>query len=288
MTADRKPIFDLHHHVGALDAGGGAGGEARARDDRASRAELLDSLGFAACAVMPSLQYLRPHGVLDTMRINDAIADYREKDIGRFPLAFGTTEPLHGEELAREEIRRVVQERGLDGIVWHHRFHGVFLDDRRMHPLLEECEVQGVPALVHMFGESDMEAPHALEAIAEIHPSLTIIALDALSGYERTAAIIGVAKRCPNVYLETAGCVPLTRVIGRVVAALGSERLLFGTDYYTEPRMWNEPTGYRELVLDPRLSDGDRENIWWNNACRIFPQVADRVNWPVAAGPPVQ
>jgi uncharacterized protein len=277
VTNDPTPILDLHHHVGALDAGGGASGETRVHDDRASRVELLDSLGITAAAVMPSLQYLRPHGIIDTQRVNDAIADYRDADIRRFPLAFGTTEPLHGEEIAREEIRRAVRDRGLDGVVWHHRFHGVFLDDRRMHPLLDECEAQGVPALVHLFGESDMEAPHALEAIAEAHPALTFIALDAFSGYEQTAAVLGVARRCPNVYLETAGCVPLTRVLGRVIAELGPERLLFGTDCYTEPRMWNEPTGFRELQLDPRLTDADRGKIWWHNACRIFPQVAERM-----------
>jgi uncharacterized protein len=90
----------------------------------------LYQLFFTAATVMPSLQYLRPHWIGDTPRVNDAIAAYRDRDDGSFPLAFGTTEPLHEEAIAREEICRAVDDRGLNGIVWHHRFHGMFLDDR--------------------------------------------------------------------------------------------------------------------------------------------------------------
>jgi uncharacterized protein len=276
------PILDIHQHVGSLDAGGGTAAKGSIADDQKGRLELLDGLGFTGAAVMPSLQYMRPYGIVDTRRVNDEITRYRDEGPGRFPLAFGTAEPLHGEALAREEIVRLAQELKLDGVVWHHRFQGVFADDRRMHALLEECEAQGLPALIHMFAESDMESPHALEAISAAHPGVTFIALDAFSGYEQTASLVSVAKRCSNLYLETAGCVPLTRVLGRVVAEIGSERILFGTDCYLEPRMWNEPIALRELILDDRLTDQDRENIVWNNACRVFPQLTQRMG--LAAG----
>jgi predicted TIM-barrel fold metal-dependent hydrolase len=270
-------VLDVHQHVGALDAGGGTVATASLSDEQKGRIELLDSLGFTAAAVMPSLQYMRPEGIADTRRVNNEIARYRDQEIERFPLAFGTSEPLHGERLAREEIVRLSEELQLDGVVWHHRFQGVFADDSRMHALLDECAARGLPALIHLFAESDMESPHALEAIAAAHGDVTFIALDAFTGYEQTAALVQVAKRCPNLYLETAGCVPLTRVLGRVMGEIGSERLIFGTDCYLEPRMWNEPNGLRELQLDPRITDSDRENILWNNALRIFPQLAERL-----------
>jgi predicted TIM-barrel fold metal-dependent hydrolase len=271
------PIFDMHQHVGKLDTGGDEAQTDSSGDDRTQRAALLDQFGLSAAGVMPSLQYERPRGLLDTQAVNEAIAAYRDAAPQRFPLAFGTAEPLHGIKLAREEVSRLATELKLDGVVWHHRFQGAFVDDRRMHALLDECEAQGLPALVHMFAESDMQSPHALETLAREHPGVSFVALDALSGYEQGNALLYAATRCPNLYLETAGCVPLSRALGRIVTELGSERVLFGTDCYLEPRMWNEPIALRELTLDPRITDADRENIFWHNAVRLFPQLADRV-----------
>lgn len=265
-------VFDIHSHIGALDIGGGEGegGAWNIEEDYAQRVQAMDRFGIRAAAVMPSSQYLRPNGIADTRAVNDLMAEYRNRYRQRFPVALGTVEPLHGEKAGVEEIRRIAEKLKLDGIVWHHRFQGAFISDRRMHPFLRTVAEYRLPAFVHVFAESTMEAPWGLEALAEQHPDVTFVAIDAFSGATQSRYMMGIAKRCPNVLLETAAAFPLGRIIEEFVASLGSERLLFGTDLYLNPPMYHYPHVLYEILQAPTLTDEDKQNIFWNNAQRLF------------------
>ena len=78
---EKLAVFDIHHHVGSFDIslGNPDRGPWKAEDDYAERAGVLDKLGIQAAAVMPSSQYLRPHGIPDTCAMNDLVADYRNR-----------------------------------------------------------------------------------------------------------------------------------------------------------------------------------------------------------------
>ena len=278
MSATDLKIFDLHEHVGAiavLEEGGGSEAkglddEAVIADDCARRIVALDAHGFSAAAVMPSLQYLRPNGIADTRAVNETIAAYRSREPRRFPVAFGTVEPLHGVGLSVAEIDRIAVELELDGVVWHHRFQGAFLNDARMGPFLEATVRNGLPALVHLFADSAMESAGQLESIAAQNPEATIIALDPFSGHNQAEEIMRVADHCPNVLFDTAVCFPLMRLIERFVARFGSERLLFGTDLYLDPPAYHTPHVLNEVLGAPDLSGDDKHNILWGNAARLF------------------
>jgi hypothetical protein len=271
------PIFDLHQHVGALAILDEPGAEESEQvdeeviaDDCRRRVAALDQHGFSAAAVMPSLQYLRPDGIVDTRAINEMIAGYRELRPDRFPVSFGTVEPLHGVGRSVAEIDRIGGELNLDGVVWHHRFQGAFLDDSRMGPFLEALGRNGLPALVHLFADSAMESASQLENIATRNPEVTIIALDPFSGHNQAEEIMRVADRCPQVLFDTAVCFPLMRLIERFVARFGSERLLFGTDLYLDPPAYHTPHVLNEVLGAPDLTERDRHNILWGNAARLF------------------
>jgi predicted TIM-barrel fold metal-dependent hydrolase len=262
-------IFDIHHHVGALDTGGG-GPIWKVEGDYTQRVQIMDKFGVRAAAVMPSSQYLRPNGIPDTCALNDLVADYRNRYRDRFPVALGTVEPLHGEEAGVQEIRRLIEKLHMNGVVWHHRFQGTFINDKRMHPLLRTLAEYQVPAFIHLFGESAMEDPWGLEALAEEHPQITFVALDAFSGSTQSKVVMRIAKRCPNVFLETGITFPLGRIIEEVVANIGSERVLFGTDLYVAPLMYLHPDVLYQILDAPTLTDQDKHNIFWNNAQRLF------------------
>lgn len=265
-------IFDAHQHVGDL-AIGDASQQRKGWDadgDREQRLKMMDKAGIQSAMVLPSLQYLRPNGAADTRQINDLAAEYRERYRDRFPTAGGTVEPLHGVEAGLEEIRRIAEELKLDALVWHHRFQGTFINDPSMKPFLEAAARYGLPAYIHLFAESTMEAPWGLEALAEAHPEVAFIALDAFSGVTQARYIMGIAKRCPNVYVETACVFPLGRLIEQFVAAFGSERVLFGTDLYVSPPMYNHPHVLHEILEAPTLTDQDKRNIFFDNARRLF------------------
>jgi predicted TIM-barrel fold metal-dependent hydrolase len=264
-------VLDVHQHVGSLvvhadDEGPGAA----VSSDQERRRELMRGFGVTQAALAPSLQYERPEGWRDTVRLNDAVAAYARTAPADFPVTFGTVDLLSGEANCLAELDRLAGELGMAGVMWHHRYQGMFLDDRRMHPLLERAGERGLVAAVHLFGDSTMEAPDALERLALAHPDLTILTLDAFTAFARVKALLPILERCPNIVLDTAGVFPLGRLVDQVVAAIGHERLVFGSDMYARPKMWNYPAGLMEVCTSEELDAAQREAILYGNAARLF------------------
>lgn len=265
-------IFDVHQHLGTIYTGM-AVEESQGTDidaDFAKRSKLMDKWGITCGAIMPILQYLRPRGHEDTKEINNLVARYRDRNPARFPLAFGTVEPLSGEKLGMEEIERGVNELHLAGFVWHHRMQGAMINDRAMLAFLKKIAELKVPALIHVVGDSNFESPWGFEYVVERFPDITFVALDCLTASTRAWDIINIAKRYPNVLLETAGCFPLGRQIDQVVENISSKRVLFGTDLYLSPPNINYSSALEEVLGSFSLSEEDKRNILWNNARRLF------------------
>lgn len=278
-------VIDTHHHVGELSLGlaneevGGDGARIRPVE---LHEEMLDSFGFTAACVIPGFQYDRTEGIASTRAVNDAIAAYRDSKPTRFPVALGTLEPLHTLEACRDEADRLVDELGIDGLAWHTRYQGVFLSDPRMHAFVDLAVERGLPCFVHLFAESNMEAPWSLLDLARGHPEATIVALDGFSGSTQARYLMDIAERCPNVLFDTAICFPLMRPLDVFVETFGSERLLFGTDSYARPVLYNTPSVLHELLASDMPQD-DLENIMWRNFVRLFPQALTRMNLAMSA-----
>ena len=58
--------------------------------------------------------------------------------------------------------------------------------------------------------------------------------------------------------------------LDQVVAAIGHERLVFGSDMYARPKMWNYPAGLMEVCTSEELDADQREAILYGNAARLF------------------
>ncbi|MFC5502495.1 amidohydrolase family protein [Lysinimonas soli] len=270
-------VFDTHHHVGELALGieevtGEAAVTRKADEHRA----MLDDFGITAVAVIPGFQYERTRGIDDTRRINTDIASYRDADRTRFPVALGILEPLYDLKANEEELERLVSELQIDGIAWHTRYQAVAVSDRRMHQLVERVADRGLPCYVHMFYESGLESPWMLIDLARAHPEATIVALDAFSGATNVRWMDDIAERCPNVLFDTAIAFPLLRPIDSFVEKFGSERLLFGTDSYAKPLLYNYPSSLNELLYSP-MPQQDLEAILGGNFLRLFPQAVERI-----------
>jgi uncharacterized protein len=276
-------VVDTHHHIGTLSLG--AADERTAKvDDRDAvdtHHQMLDRFGMTACAVMPGLQYERPYGISNTRELNTGIAAYRDGS-ARFLAALGTVEPLHGAKLCREELDRMVNELQLDGVVWHTRYQGVAVSDRRMHELVDEATARGLPCFIHMFSESNLEAPWMFADLARNHPDSTIVALDGFSASTQIYYVMDLAERFDNILFDTAICFPLLRPLDKFVARFGSDRLMFGTDSYADPVSYNVPAVMEELLASD-MGIEHLENIFWRTFCRVFPSAAkalDALNTP--------
>jgi len=264
-------VFDVHQHVGHLAVAEEHGGST---SDVETRLAMMKEAGIDAGCLSASLQYDRSEGWRSTVKVNDGLAEYRESRPDLFPVALGAVDIVAGVANAVSEARRLGEELGFAGINWHHRYQGLFADDRRMHQVLEVVDELNMVAAIHLFADSTMENPDALERLAAAHPGVTFIALDALSGFAQSRALLGVLERCPNVVVDTAGCFGLARVIDTVVGEFGAERVLFGTDLYTTPRMWNYPVGLIEVASSTDLTTAQKSQITYGNAARIFRMAA--------------
>lgn len=259
-------IFDIHHHVGYV----GSGAIPSIADDFTQRSALMKSCGIGTAVLTPSTDYDMPQGILDTKKVNDMIDTYQKQHSGIFPVALGTVEPRHGRE-SLAEIERILRELRFAGVMWHHRFQGAMLDSGMTKLYLTRIMELNpdVPVFIHNISGSGLEAPWRLENIAKAFPGITFVSLSSLSSLDNINQMIALAVRQKNVLLETGMLFPRHNVIKQVVNAIGSHRLLFGSDTYSDHPA-TDPDIIINLIVRAQISEEDKLNILGRNARNLF------------------
>src|SRR5512132_2014337 len=255
-------IFDIHHHLGSL-TGGSLQEEAGWQDrDYNNRVRIMQANGVTMSASLAATGYIQADGIKDTMRSNDTVAAYRKRDPKRFPVACGTVEPLHGAR-SLGELERMKDELHLEGVVWHNRFQGVAVDHELMRPLLKKFRELGLVPLVHTNAESNLEAVWRLERLALEFPDMTFVSMDALTTNVNSQVALDIAKRTRNILFDTAH-VRGGRYVRQFVEAVGSERLIFGSLFYSHPASYDHCVSLEE-INSAKISDADKANILAGN-----------------------
>jgi predicted TIM-barrel fold metal-dependent hydrolase len=265
-----RRIFDIHLHIGAVSIGSEGAGEWTPEGDFTARRAIMTRFGITNGAISPHVQFEKPNGFKDTQSINDRVAAYRDNYREQFPIAFGAVDPLQGVDNGVAEIRRLALDLRLNGVVWHHRLQGVWIADPRMFRFLDALREFGLPAIIHCWGESTMEAPWGLERLAGMFPDLTFFAFDAFSSFTQAQTMMLLAEKHENIIFDVSCVVPLGRIIEQWVAKYGADRLVFGTDMSIQPQLYHFPHVLTEILEAPGLTDADRDRILWGNAARIF------------------
>jgi uncharacterized protein len=260
-------IFDIHHHLGSLAGGSLQEGDGWQERDYDNRARIMRANGVTMACVLAATGYIQADGIKDTMRCNDAVASYRRRDAKLFPAACGIVEPLHG---ARSigELERIKHELKLEGVVWHSRFQGVAVDHQLMRPLLKKVSELKLVPFVHTNAESNLEAVWRLERLAGEFPELTFVSLDALTTNTNSQLALDIAKRTPNILFDTAH-VRGSGYIRQFVEAVGSQRLIFGSLFYSQPASYEHCATIDEIKA-AKISEGDKKNIFSGNAKKLF------------------
>lgn len=260
-------VIDIHHHLGALNGGSLQEGDDWPDRDYVNRVRIMDANGVNAAAILAATGYIQADGIKDTMRSNDVVAAYRLRDPKRFPIACGIVEPLHGAR-SLGELERMKCELGLEGVVWHSRFQGVAVDHQLMRPLLKKVQELGLVPLIHTNAESNLEAVWRLERLALEFPDLTFISLDALTTNTNSQLALDIAKRTKNIIFDTAH-VRGAGYVKNFVEAVGSERMVFGSLFYSHPASYDHCVSLAEIKA-AKISDADKANILAGNVKRIF------------------
>lgn len=259
------PYFtlDLHHHVGVL-AGHGADGGPDISSDVATRLAFLDEHHIDQCLLLPAQSTVSPDGRRADAAANDAVFAYRQRAPERFAASLATVDPRLG-SAALEEIDRAVEELGAAGFVWHHHFLGTFINDPAMSGALERIRAHRLPVFVHVIAGSFLESLWRLGELADAFGDVTFVALDAFSHPDQAGSLRGFARQHPNVLFDTAAASSIAHFMPDFIAEVGAERLLFGSDFYSSPRMFAVPFALYELLNSP-VDDNALEKVLGGNA----------------------
>jgi predicted TIM-barrel fold metal-dependent hydrolase len=116
---------------------------------------------------------------------------------------------------------------GVRGIKLHPATTLVHPADPRSVAVLRRCGELGLPVLFHC-GDEPYTTPQAIALAAEQAPACTVV-LGHMGGYYHVSEALRVARRHPNIYLETSA-MPYPWLIREAVQLLGAERVIFGSD----------------------------------------------------------
>jgi predicted TIM-barrel fold metal-dependent hydrolase len=250
------PSVDVHAHVGKTVANN----IGQTVDELIER---MDLAGVTHALPSPAAADRQADGIADTRRMNDVVAEAVRAHPHRFPTGFGLVEPRH-EELALEELVRVVDELGLAGISVHPMLEGYYLDVRlRVDPLFEFLDDRRALCLMHCSPDSGSgESPRAVRDVAGRFPNVTIFLGHAFLTPQQFEDSVRNVLELPNLYFDVAYQSD-PRMTEALVAAVGSERVVFGTD-----QPFYAPGAVLESVLGARIGDDDKRNILSRNVER--------------------
>jgi len=253
-------IIDIHQHCGGADAMFGPGKAFTAEDDVRIRTGNMDRHGIDRAILLPSSMDR------DIVAANDFTAACRDLLPDRFPACLGTVDPT--DRGAPAEMDRCLGKLGMKGMAWHHRFNGVVLDHPGMKPLLARLQEAKLPAFIHIIAGSTLESPWRLENLADDFPDVTFVALDAFSSSDQAMWMPRIARTHPNMLFDTGVMTSVGHGLSRFVKRYGANRLLLGTDCYSEPA-YHTPFPVTELLASP-LADADLRLIFAGNIRRLL------------------
>jgi len=98
-------------------------------------------------------------------------------------------------------------------------------------PIFEVAARRGKPILTHTFADSPYSDPLQFDAIATEWPQVVILLGHSGVTGEGHRRAMKVAGQHPNLYLELCGSLTTGHWIQKMVATLGPERVLYGSDF---------------------------------------------------------
>lgn len=261
-----EPLIDAHAHFLHAGCGRSDWAEVNAARFRAGAvmgitchvASVLGTYGFTSPTYFPS--------PADVTLGNDAMLQLCEE---RGPLVrmLVTVNPNHTAH-ALEEIERCVA-RGAVGIKL---LASRRADDPLLDPVCARAAQLGLPVLHHIWQHRRREWPGQevsdgadLARLARRHPSVTFILAHIGGGgdYQHSYAAV---RDVPNIVADTSGSGVDRGMLDEAVGALGSRRILWGSDLTMETGL----AKLRALENTGLSSPEDIRDIRWRNAVRVF------------------
>ena len=204
---------------------------------------------------------------------NDEVAKIAAKSNGRL-IPFAGVDPNAGAQAVRE-LRRSVKVLGMRGLKVHSSANAVYLNDRRrMYPIYEFCQDEGIPILFHTgtTGLGDCEIKYSktelVDEVCHQFPDLRLVM--AHFGWPWPEVAVAIALRNPNVFIDVSGWKPkyVPPSVMPYLNGILQDRFLFGTDYpMLRQKEWMEDF---KASMAPKLKPGISEKLLSGNAKRLL------------------
>lgn len=200
-------------------------------------------------------------------KVNDSIACLakRSREEGFKTVGFAGMHQDFPE--VESEIERCM-EMGLRGVKIHPDIQGVDVDDERLLRLYDMVAGK-IPVYFHI-GDDRQEyrfsEARKLRRVLDMFPKLEVVAAH-LGGYKNWSEAEEFLAGHERVWYDTSSALwaMTSEFAGHMISVLGSERVMFGTDF---PVKKLEGELARFLAID--LSEREREDILYNNAARFL------------------
>lgn len=219
-----------------------------------TKEELLEQMDSAGVDIAVIRCYAES---LDNESVHDAITSHPDRFIGLY-----TVNPWF--DNAPEELDYALANKGFRGLYMHPLRHGYMLGEFQLYyPLLDVCRKHN--AVVWCYSAAEVFSnPVFFNTIAQDYPDVNIIMGRMGLQYDNASAV-AIAKKYPNIYLETSGSMDFNA--HRAIKTAGPDKVLFGTG--------TPDVGYFDLELikvrnaAKNFPDGE-DKVLYKNAVRIF------------------
>lgn len=196
---------------------------------------------------------------LGQMVDNSFIAETMRKYPNRI-IGFGQVNPRASD--AVERIHECSQELGLRGLKLHPTMHGYhFADHGLLDPIFQAADDNNLVVLVNAL-DDPFCAPLSIEEIARNFPNTPVLIAHMGTVWNLNEAIL-VAKRNPNIYLETSGAQLID--VKLAYRAVGADQIVMGTDW-----PGNDFDLERAKIARAIPNSSDREQVEGKNLARLL------------------
>lgn len=217
---------------------------------------LFKTLGMMRARALVNSRALK-EGLLSDPR-NDAVLRAIKERPDRFS-GFCFVNPESPRAL--DEISRCL-DAGMKGIKLALVQYPTDLNGTKMAMLCEIARAKRVPIFVH---QGITRESSEISGVVKMYQD--VIFIIAHTGCQCFDEIMGLARTCDNVFVDTSSYIATRRKIQRICDTAGAGKLIFGTDV---PVMCEDPAEALEKIRTLKASDADKEKILGGNLRRIL------------------